>query len=111
MIRSQFGATNETIPGNYELCVAVGGKIEHWWTGGNPEPTLQSWNGTTAKWTLSETFGTNVAGQHVKQVLGLMQSSYGFDLELVAELDDGKLQHFSRDGSGWHARDAFGSVV
>jgi hypothetical protein len=111
MIRSQFGATNETIPGNYELCVAVGGLIEHWWTAGNPEPTLQSWNGTTANWTRSETFATNVAGQHVKQVLGLMQSSYGFDLELVAGLDDGKLQHFSRDGAGWHARDVFGSVV
>ena len=64
MIRSQFGATNETIPGNYELCVAVGGLIEHWWTRGNPEPTLQSLHGTTAFWRRSATFGTNVAGQH-----------------------------------------------
>lgn len=107
MIRSQFGATNETIPGDYELCVAVKGHIEHWWTRGNPEPTLQSLNGTTANWTKIATFGTNVAGRHVKQVLGLMQSSYGFNLELIAELDNGKLQHFSRDGSGWHARKVF----
>jgi hypothetical protein len=75
MIRWQFGATNETIPGDYELCVAVSGHIEHWWTLGNPEPTLQSSNGTTAKWKKIATFGTNVAGRHVKQVLGLMQSS------------------------------------
>lgn len=107
MIRSQFGATNETIPGDYELCVAVGGFVEHWWTRGNPEPTLQSLNGSTANWKRIAKFGTNVAGQHVKQVLGLMQSSYGFNLELVAELDNGKLQHFSRDGSGWHPRKVF----
>jgi hypothetical protein len=111
MIRSQFGATNETIPGHYELCVAVGGRIEHWWTPGNPEPSLQSYHGTTADWKRSATFGTNVPGQHVKQVLGLMQSSYGFDLEVVAELSNGKLQHFSRDGAGWHARKVFGSTV
>ncbi len=107
MIRSQFGATNETIPGDYELCVEVGGFIEHWYTPGNPQPTLQSLNGTTAKWKRIAKFGTNVAGHHVKQVLGLIQSSYGFDLELIAELDNGKLQHFSRNGSGWHARKVF----
>jgi len=93
--------------GDYELCVAVSGHIEHWWTHGNPEPTPQSLHGTTAKWKKIVTFSTNVAGRHVKQVPGLMQSSYGFNLELVAELDNGKLQHFSRDGSGWHARKVF----
>jgi hypothetical protein len=103
MIRSQFGATDETVPGNYELCVAVQGCIEHWWMPGNPEP------GATAQWTFAETFGTTVVGRQVKQVLGLMESSYG-NLELVAELDDGSLQHFSKDGSGWHARAIFGSV-
>ena len=87
--------------------MAVGGLIEHWSTPGNPEPALQSLNGTTAKWKQSAKFGTNVAGRHVKQVLGLMQSSYGFNLELVAELDNEKLQHFSHDGSGWHARTVF----
>ena len=104
MIRSQFGAGDETTPGNYELCVAVGGSIQHWWTVGNPEPT------TTASWSQSATFTTNVAGQQVMEVLGLIQSSFGFDLELIAHLSDGSLQHFWRDGAGWHAGPVFGST-
>jgi hypothetical protein len=104
MIRSQYGATEETVPGNYELCVAVDGSIQHWWTSGNPEPT------TTAKWTMDATFATNVAGQKVSQVLGLIQSSFGFDLELVALLTNGSLQHFWRDGGGWHPGPVFGST-
>jgi len=101
MIRSQFGATDETVPGNYELCVAVDGAIEHWWMNGNPEPT------TSGSWTMSEIFQTDRKGRKVKQVLGMVESSYGFDLEVVAELDNGALQHFSRDGAGWHAREVF----
>ena len=105
MIRSQFGASEETVPGNYELCVAVDGSIQHWWTSGNPEPT------TTATWSQSATFTTNVAGKQVKQVLGLIESSFGFDLELVALLSDDSLQHFWRDGGGWHAGPVFGSTT
>jgi hypothetical protein len=105
MIRSQYGASEETVPGNYELCVAVGGSIQHWWTPGNPEP------GATAAWTQSATFATNVAGQKVQEVLGLIESSFGFDLELIALLTDGSLQHFWRDGAGWHAGPVFGSTL
>ena len=105
MIRSQYSATEETVPGNYELCVAVNGSIQHWWTNGNPEPTAN------ASWTNSATFGTNVSGVKVEQVLGLIESSFSFDLELVALLSDGSLQHFWRDGSGWHAGPVFGSTV
>jgi C1A family cysteine protease len=104
MIRSQFGASDETVPGNYELCVAVDGSIEHWWMKGNPEP------GTSGEWTMSEIFQTDQQGRKVKQVLGMIESSYGFDLEVIAELDNGDLQHFSRDGAGWHAKIVFGSV-
>jgi hypothetical protein len=105
MIRSQYGASEETVPGNYELCVAVNGSIEHWWTSGNPEPT------TTASWSKSATFATNVTGIKVEQVLGLIESSFGFDLELIALLSDGSLQHFWRDGGGWHCGPVFGSTV
>jgi hypothetical protein len=104
MIRSQFGAATEKVPGNYELCVAVGGSIEHWWTSGNPQP------GKTANWSKSATFGTDQKGQTVTSVLGLIESSYGFNLELVAELSNGGVQHFWRDGAGWHAGPVFGSV-
>lgn len=105
MIRSQFGASDETVPGNYELCVAVGGSIQHWWAPGNPQPT------GNAVWSQSATFDTNVAGQKVQQVLGLIQSSFGFDLELAALLTNGSLQHFYRDGAGWHAGPVFGSTT
>jgi hypothetical protein len=48
-------------------------------------------------------FGTNI-----KQVLGLIESSFGFDLELIALLNDGSIQHFWRDNT-WHAGPIFGS--
>jgi hypothetical protein len=104
MIRSEFGASSETVPGNYELCVAVNGMIEHWWTPGNPEPGLH------ATWIRSASFSTNQRERKVKQVLGLVEGSFGFNLEVVAELDNGGLQHFYRDGSGWQSGPVFGTV-
>jgi hypothetical protein len=101
MIEGQFAAANETLQGNYELCVAVHGSIEHWWRD----------NQGTQTWQMSATFGTNVAGVHVEQVLGLLESSYGFDLEVIALLSNGGLQHFWRGGGTWHAGPVFGSVV
>ena len=97
MIRSYFVTTNETEPGNYELCVAVNGKIQHWCKNGNPEPTAADPGDV---WVLSATFGANV-----RQVLGMIHSSFGSDLELIVQLTSGKLQHFSRDSSTavWNA--------
>ena len=100
MIRSGYGESDENFPGNYELCVAVNGLIQHWWTAGNAPAT----------WSNSASFGTNIVGKSIQQVLGLIESSFGFDLELVALLNDGSLQHFWRDGNGWHAGPVFGSV-
>jgi hypothetical protein len=31
MIESQFNAAHEADVGNFELCVAANGQIEHWW--------------------------------------------------------------------------------
>ena len=31
MVESQFFAETEDDPGDFELCVAVGGKVQHWW--------------------------------------------------------------------------------
>jgi hypothetical protein len=100
MIAGQYGATDETVMGNYELCVAVDGVIQHWWKG-SPE-------NLASIWTMSTTFGENV-----KQVLGLIQSSFGFDLEVIALLNDGTLQHYWRYSSdlSWHAGPIFGSTV
>jgi len=100
MIAGQYGAADETVMGNYELCVAVNGAIQHWWKG-SPQ-------NAGSQWAMSASFG-----QNVKQVLGLIQSSFGFDLELIALLNDGTLQHFWRYSGdlSWHAGPIFGSTV
>jgi hypothetical protein len=95
MIRSDSGTQDETTPGNFELAVAVEGVIQHWWMPGSPEP------GSEATWNLGECFGTDQTGRTVTRVLGFMQSSYGFCLEIIAELDNNQIQHFAKDGSGW----------
>ncbi len=97
MIEGQFGATDENSPGNYELCVAAGGQIEHWWR------TVQGAN----TWANSAKFGSSHG--RVVQVLGLIESSFGFDLELVALLDNGSLQHFWRSDK-WYEGPVFGST-
>ncbi len=99
MVEGQYGASDETKQGNYELCVAVNGAIQHWWRD----------NGGTGKWSMSTTFGSNI-----DQVLGLIEGSFGFDLELVALLKDGSLQHYWRESGGaeaWHAGPIFGSTT
>ena len=81
--------------GNFELCVAVGGRIQHW----------SRANSTTQAWTLGGTFGQNVLA-----VAGLMQGSFGFILELIALTTGNQLQHYWRDGAGWHAGPVIGSA-
>jgi C1A family cysteine protease len=100
MIQGQYGATDETVPGNYELCVAVNGAIQHWWKSSPEDPQ--------SVWSMSAIFG-----QNVQQVLGLIQSSFGFDLEVIALLNDGTLQHFWRYASdlSWQAGPVFGSTT
>lgn len=90
MIESMYGATNEYSKGNFELCVAVGGYVQHWWRDNN---------GNEA-WTNSATFGDG----HITRVGGLLEGSFGFNLELIVERDDGHIQHYYRDSSMlWHA--------
>ncbi len=96
MIEGEFSASDETKQGNYELCVAVNGQIQHWWRD----------NAGTQNWSHSATFGANVQRVH-----GLIESSFSFDLELVALLNDGSLQHYWRGGDGWHAGPIFGSTT
>ena len=90
MIQGQFGANVDSGNGNFELCVAMpDGTMQHWWrdnqSGGLP-------------WAFGGSFGSNV-----KQVVALLQGSFGFNLELVALRNDGMLQHYWRDDGGWHA--------
>ncbi|HEX2040818.1 MAG TPA: C1 family peptidase [Acidimicrobiales bacterium] len=88
MIEGTYGAGNDAGIGNFELCVAVGGAIEHWWRH----------NASSGPWTRSATFGNGV-----RRVVGLLQSSFGTNLEVIAERTDGRFQHYWRGGGGWNA--------
>jgi hypothetical protein len=88
MIEGTYGAGDEMGVGNFELCVAVGNQIEHWWRH----------NASAGPWTRSAAFGTNVS-----RVVALLQSSIGTNLEVIAQLTDGRYQHYGRDAAGWHA--------
>ncbi|MBY0231510.1 MAG: hypothetical protein K2W96_19670 [Gemmataceae bacterium] len=88
MIEAQFGAKDEDTMGNFELCVAVGGQVEHWWRA----------NTGDKRWRKSATFGSGV-----ERVMSLVQGSFGFNLEVIVRRKDGKLQHWFRDSGGWKA--------
>jgi hypothetical protein len=87
MIQGQYGMGSEFAMGNFELCVAVGGHVEHWWRN----------NAGGGGWAHSATFGHDVAA-----VAGLLEGSFGFNLEVIALRTDRQLQHYWRDGAGWH---------
>ncbi|HEX2572330.1 MAG TPA: C1 family peptidase [Polyangia bacterium] len=97
MIEGQYGMANEHGHGNFELCVAApDGTIQHW-RRDNQQGTLP--------WSLKTTFGRNVA-----RVVALMEGSFGFNLELIALRNDGELQHYWRDGDGWHEGQVIGTT-
>ena len=85
MIEGQFGASDEKAVGNFELCVAVGGQVEHWWRA----------NWSDMVWRRSTSFGHDV-----KSVVALVEGSYGFNLEVIVLRNDNRLQHYWRYGAG-----------
>jgi hypothetical protein len=87
MIEGQYGMHDESGRGNLELVVAAGGQAQHWWRADNGD----------GAWRRSATFGHDVAA-----VAGLCESSWGMNLEVVVLRHDGQLQHYWRDGAGWH---------
>jgi hypothetical protein len=88
MIEGQYTTKDELDVGNFELCVATNGRIEHWWRN----------NHSLGPWTRSAIFGNNV-----RRVVGLLEGSFGFNLELIAELLDGRYQHYWGNYTGWQA--------
>jgi Papain family cysteine protease len=89
MIQGQYGMVNEMGPhGNFELCVAVNGQIQHWWRA----------NSGDMQWRMSAVFGNDIMA-----VAGLAQSQWGLNLEVIALKTNGTLQHYWRDGAGWHS--------
>jgi hypothetical protein len=95
MIEGQYGAGDENAIGNFELCVAVGGKVQHWWRDNQGDHA----------WHESATFGHDV-----QAVTSLVEGSFGFNLEVVVLRTDRKLQHYWRDGAGWHEGVVIGSA-
>jgi Papain family cysteine protease/FG-GAP-like repeat len=95
MIEGQFGMNDETGIGNFELCVAAGGQVQHWWRA----------NGATGAWAQGAAFGHDV-----QAVAGLLQGSYGFNLEVIVLTTSLQLQHYWRDGAGWHEGVVIGSA-
>ncbi|MCX4692277.1 C1 family peptidase [Streptomyces sp. NBC_01408] len=96
LIEAQHGAADEDTAGNYELCVAVdGGRVEHWWRG----------NAAGCAWSRGAVFGHDVLA-----VTGMLQGSFGFNLEVVVLRTDRRLQHYWRDGAGWHEGPVIGPV-
>lgn len=97
MIQGQFGTSDESGNGNFELVVAnAQGQVEHWWRDNS---------NTSFVWAKSATFSSAVS-----RVLALVQGSFGFNLEIVVLCFDGTIQHFWRDGSGWHAGVTIGTT-
>ncbi|MCW2603333.1 MAG: Papain family cysteine protease [Pseudonocardiales bacterium] len=102
MIEGTSGANDELTAGNFELCVAVDGRVQHWWrNNAYPERRdggrLRPLHPDPRDWTHSDTFGHDV-----RHVWGLVQGSFGQNLELIVERTDGVAQHYWRDGAGWH---------
>ncbi len=95
MIEGSYGAGNEKAVGNFELCVAAGGAVQHWWR-----------NQSDLLWRQSATFGHDILA-----VVSLVEGSFGFNLEVIVLRTDNKLQHYWRDGGGWHEGVVFGSIV
>ncbi len=95
MIEGQFGAVNENLVGNFELCVAAGGHVQHWWRNNHGD----------GRWHQSATFGHDV-----QAVAALVEGSFGFNLEVIVLRTDHRLQHYWRDGAGWHEGVVIGSA-
>jgi hypothetical protein len=95
MIEGSYGAGSEKAAGNFELCVAAGGAVQHWLR-----------NQSDMLWRQSASFGHSVLA-----VVSLVEGSYGFNLEVIVLRTANKLQHYWRDGAGWHEGPVFGSTV
>jgi Papain family cysteine protease len=96
MIEGQYGAGDETAVGNFELCVGAGGHVEHWWRDNHGD---NAWRRTA------------VFGNNARSVVALVEGSFGFDLEVIVDRNDGLIQHYWRDGGGWQEGPVIGPAV
>ena len=144
-MQGEFGATDELTPGNFELCVAVDGRVQHWWRDNsalraeapradyadpafsdvahqivkasqvqtidasqmrsdvaflvNDESNLRvakraraaRANAVVSAAPVNRWHQTAAFGHDIKHVRGLVQGSFGFNLDVVVETTDGAL--------------------
>jgi hypothetical protein len=95
MIQGQYGMGTEDAIGNFELCVASGGQAHHWWRN----------NQGDMSWYHSAAFAHDV-----RCIAGLLEGSFGFNLEVIVLRTDNRLQNYWRDGGGWHEGPVIGSI-
>jgi len=95
MIEGEYGRANERGIGNFELCVAVGGQVQHWWRA----------NDGDGCWRNSAVFGHNV-----RSVIALVEGSFGFNLEVIVILNNNELQHYWRCNGVWNEGVVFGNI-
>jgi hypothetical protein len=99
MIEGQYHCPDERSVGDFELCVAVAGDVQHWRRsnlGGLPTAGLGPSLG--GDWTQLKSFGIGNA----RSVVALIESSFTFRLEAIVLRTDNWLQHFWFDRDGWH---------
>lgn len=84
MIETNYSTTDETVTGNFEVCIATPhGTIQHWWRD----------NLGDQQWRIGSEFG-----QNVKSVTAIIQDSWN-NLNVVAQIDLGYFLYW-RDNSG-----------
>jgi Papain family cysteine protease len=98
MIQGVTGTVDENSIGNFDLCIANNGQVQHWQRDnsnlGNQVPKTDG--STAGLWRLVESFGSGV-----KNVWGLVFTSRVFDLECVVEMVDGTWTNWAKTAGVW----------
>ena len=85
MIQSYWATADENAAGPFELCVAVGGQVQHW-----------QWYAPSGGWQHVYTFGGGV-----RHVWSLVHGSFNQALEMTVEMYDGSMVHWHYTNAGW----------
>lgn len=106
MIQTNHNTDSENDVGDFHVCVAVNGQVQHWVRDnsaladerpvpGHLDPVYYK-ETRKMRWRLANTFGANV-----KNVWGMVESASHFNIEIVVEMTDGKIGHTYLDWPSW----------
>lgn len=97
MIQSNYGTQDQNSVGNFELLIAVHGKVQYWRRDNTNIAIQPPEAGVRGEWFHVATFG-----HHVRHVWSLLQGPFYQGLEAIVELRDGSLEHWYWDFSDWY---------